>query len=52
MPKGWFDFLGDETSVVEAAEVQVTGSGDMALLTTFLTYRAVDAAGKGLFTKP
>ena len=33
---------------VEAAEVQVTGSGDMALLTAFLTYRAVDAFGKNL----
>ena len=48
MAKGWFEFLGDERSVVEAAEVQVTASGDMAPLTAFLTYRAVDATGKEL----
>jgi uncharacterized protein (TIGR02246 family) len=48
MAKGWFEFLGDERSVVEAANVQTTMSGDMALLTAFLTYRAVDASGKAL----
>lgn len=48
MATGWFEFLGDETCAVEAAEVQVTESGDMALLTAFLTYGAVDAAGKDL----
>ena len=46
MAKGWFAFLGDATSIVEAADVRTTVSGDMALLTGFLTYRAVDAAGQ------
>jgi uncharacterized protein (TIGR02246 family) len=46
MAKGWFAFLGDGTSVVEAAEVRTTVSGDMALLTAFLTYRGVDAGGQ------
>jgi uncharacterized protein (TIGR02246 family) len=48
MAKGWFEFLGDQRSVVEAHEVKVTVSGDMALLTAFLTYRGVDADGKEL----
>jgi uncharacterized protein (TIGR02246 family) len=46
MAKGWFAFLGDATSIVEAADVRTTVSGDMAMLTAFLTYRAVDAAGQ------
>jgi len=45
MAKGWFAFLGDGTSVVEASDVRTTVSGDMALLTACLTYRGVDAAG-------
>ena len=48
MAKGWFAFLGDGTSKVEAHDVRVTMSGDMALLTAFLTYRAVDASGQAL----
>jgi ketosteroid isomerase-like protein len=34
--------------VVEADDVKTTVSGDMALLTAFLTYRAVDASGQEL----
>ena len=45
MAKGWFAFLGDGRSVVEANDVRVTVSGDMALLTAFLTYRGFDGAG-------
>ena len=45
MAKGWFAFLGDGRSVVEAHDVRITVSGDMALLTAFLTYRGIDAAG-------
>ena len=45
MAKGWFAFLGDGTSKVEANDVRVTVSGDMALLTAFLTYRGFDGAG-------
>ena len=45
MAKGWFAFLGDGSSVVEAAEVRSSVSGDMAMLTAFLTYRGFDAAG-------
>ena len=45
MAKGWFAFLGDGRSVVEANDVRVTVSGDMALLTALLTYRGVDADG-------
>ena len=48
MAKGWFAFLGDQRSVVEATDVRTTVSGDMALLTAFLTYRAVDASGQEL----
>ena len=48
MAKGWFEFLGDQRSVVEANDVNITVSGDMALLTAFLTYRAVDASGQEL----
>lgn len=48
MAKGWFEFLGDERSVVEATDVDLTASADMALLTASLTYRAVDAGGKEL----
>ena len=48
MAKGWFEFLGDQRSVVEASDVKTTVSGDMALLTAFLTYRAVDADGTEL----
>ena len=46
MAKGWFAFLGDGTSVVEAADVRTSVSGDMAMLTAFLTYRGFDAAGQ------
>ncbi len=45
MAKGWFAFLGDGTSKVEANDVRITVSGDMALLTAFLTYRGFDGAG-------
>ena len=45
MAKGWFTFLGDGRSVVEAADVRTSVSGDMAMLTAFLTYRGVDASG-------
>ena len=48
MAKGWFAFLGDQRSVVEAHDVHTQVSGDMALLTASLTYRAVDAAGTEL----
>ena len=48
MAKGWFAFLGDQRSVVEAHDVRTQVSGDMALLTASLTYRAVDAAGTPL----
>ena len=48
MAEGWFQFLGEERSVVEATDVRTTVCGDMALLTAFLTYRAVDPTGKQL----
>jgi uncharacterized protein (TIGR02246 family) len=48
MAKGWFEFLGDQSSVVGAHDVKTTVSGDMALLTALLTYRAVDASGQEL----
>jgi uncharacterized protein (TIGR02246 family) len=48
MAKDWFEFLGDERSVVEAADVRTQVCGDMALLTASLTYRAVDAGGREL----
>ena len=48
MAQGWFAFLGDERSVVEAHDVRTQVSGDMALLTASLTYRAVDAGGQEL----
>jgi len=48
MATGWFAFLGDQKSVVEAHEVRTQVAGDMALLTASLTYRAVDAGGNEL----
>lgn len=48
MAKGWFAFLGDQRSVVEAHGVRTQVSGDMAMLTASLTYRAVDPAGQEL----
>ena len=48
MATGWFAFLGDERSVVEAHDVRTQVSGDMALLTASLTYRAVDVSGQEL----
>jgi uncharacterized protein (TIGR02246 family) len=48
MAKGWFAFLGDQRSVVEAHDVRTQVSGDMAMLTASLTYRAVDLAGQEL----
>ena len=48
MARGWFAFLGDGRSVVEAHGVRTQVSGDMALLTASLTYRAVDPAGTEL----
>jgi uncharacterized protein (TIGR02246 family) len=48
MAQGWFKFLGDERSIVEAHDVRTQVSGDMALLTASLTYRAVDAGGQEL----
>ena len=48
MAQGWFAFLGNERSVVEAHGVRTQMSGDMALLTASLTYRAVDPAGTEL----
>jgi len=48
MAKGWFAFLGDQRSVVEAHDVRTQVSDDMAMLTASLTYRAVDAAGQQL----
>ncbi len=48
MAQGWFAFLGDQRSVVEAHDVRISVSGDMATLTAFLTYHAVDASGEEL----
>ncbi len=48
MAQGWFSFLGEERSVVEAHDVRVQVAGEMALLTGSLTYRAVDKDGHGL----
>jgi uncharacterized protein (TIGR02246 family) len=48
MATGWFAFLGEERSIVEPADVRCSVSGDMAMLTASLTYRAVDAVGKEL----
>ena len=48
MAKGWFAFLGEQRSVVEAHDVRTQVSGDMALLTASLTYRAVDKVGTPL----
>jgi uncharacterized protein (TIGR02246 family) len=48
MATGWFAFLGEERSVVEAADVRVRRSGDLAMLSASLTYRAVDPSGKEL----
>ena len=46
MAQGWFAFLGDGRSVVEAHDVRTQVSGDMALLTASLTFRGVDASGQ------
>ena len=46
MAQGWFAFLGDGRSVVEAHDVYTQVSGDMALLTASLTFRGIDAAGQ------
>ncbi len=46
MAVGWFRFLGDGRSVVEAHDVRTQVGADMALLTASLTYRAVDADGE------
>ena len=46
MATGWFAFLGESRSIVEPSDVHCSVSGDMALLTATLTYRAVDAAGQ------
>jgi uncharacterized protein (TIGR02246 family) len=48
MAAGWFGSLGEERVVVEADDVRTSVSGDMATLTAFLTFRAVDATGKEL----
>jgi uncharacterized protein (TIGR02246 family) len=48
MAAGWFGSLGEERVVVEADDVRTSVSGDMATLTAFLTFRAIDAAGKEL----
>ena len=45
---GWLGSLGDERVVVEADDVRTGVSGDMATLTAFLTFRAIDATGKEL----
>jgi uncharacterized protein (TIGR02246 family) len=45
---GWFGSLGEERVVVEADDVRTSVSGDMATLTAFLTFRAIDATGKEL----
>ena len=48
MAQGWFAFLGDERSIVEAHDVRTQVSGDMALLTASLTFIAVDPSGQPL----
>jgi uncharacterized protein (TIGR02246 family) len=48
MATGWFAFLGEERAIVEPADVKCSVSGDMAMLTASLTYRAVEAGGKEL----
>ena len=48
MATGWFGSLGEECVVVEADDVRTSVSGDMATLTAFLTFRAIDATGKEL----
>ena len=48
MATGWFGSLGDERVVVEADDVRTRVAGDIATLTAFLTFRAVDAQGHAL----
>jgi ketosteroid isomerase-like protein len=48
MATGWFGFLGEERSVVEAHGVRTQVATDMALLSASLTYRAVDEDGREL----
>ena len=48
MAKGWFAFLGEQRSVVEAHDVRTQVSGDMAMLSASLTYAAVDAGDQPL----
>ena len=48
MAASWFGSLGEERVVVEADDVRTSVSGDMATLTAFLTFRAIDATGKEL----
>jgi uncharacterized protein (TIGR02246 family) len=48
MVAGWFGSLGEERVVVEADEVRTSVAGDMATLTAFLTFRAIDANGSEL----
>jgi uncharacterized protein (TIGR02246 family) len=45
---GWLGSLGEERVVVEADDVRTRVSGDIATLTAFLTFRAVDAQGREL----
>jgi uncharacterized protein (TIGR02246 family) len=44
----WLGSLGEERVVVEADDVRTSVSGDMATLTAFLTFRAIDANGSEL----
>jgi uncharacterized protein (TIGR02246 family) len=48
MAAGWLGSLGEERVAVEADDVRTSVSGDMATLTAFLTFRAIDATGKEL----
>jgi uncharacterized protein (TIGR02246 family) len=48
MAQDWFAFLGEDLSIVEATDVAVNASADMAMLTATLTYRATDKAGQAL----
>ena len=48
MAAGWLGSLGEERVMVEVDDVRTCVSGDMATLTAFLTFRAIDANGNEL----
>jgi ketosteroid isomerase-like protein len=48
MVENWFDSLGENKDIVEFSDIQIQSTGEMAVVTAFVKFRAVSEKGEEL----